>query len=134
MSRLNSFSTINKRISEFESKTIYQSSLIPPINLLKRRFPINPSTLNRDPWTNRFISFRFNLGKHLRTKGRWKRGVKLEIERNSNHRRRDGRFGYVVRSTHVYLYSNRHPKLVGSRADTARSKVDGLGSKVVYLA
>lgn len=120
-------------LSSYEMKEspilIYLSktSIISHSTISNQMHPLNKQ-LSCDPWTNRTANIQLR-----RTKTRSKRGIKLEIERNDNHRRRDGRFGHVC-AFNIYLYSGRIQSWSGSRADTARSKVDGLGSKVVYLA
>ena len=56
------------------------------------------------------------------------------VSSGTRHIGLDGSVGRVCASTYSYLYSSRIQRSSGSRAGTASSKTDGLGSKVVYLA
>lgn len=81
-----------------------------------------------------FVPTRANI-QPRRTKRRSKRGIKLEIERNGNHRRRDGRFGHVCAFNVRLFVQWPYPKLVGitRRHGSKQGRRIGVESRVLSL-
>lgn len=81
-----------------------------------------------------FVPTRANI-QPRRTKRRSKRGIKLEIERNGNHRRRDGRFGHVCAFNVRLFVQWPYPKLVGitRRHGSKQGRRIGAESRVLSL-